>query len=444
MTQQETKPEHGDAMTTRRAILAAALAVSVALLALAIGWQPGGREHAGPTTGLKVVVVGIDGLDWFVSRGLLADGALPAMGSLARRGVTGEVAADLPALPEVGWTSLGRGRGLTDGELARVAGSDGRLYGLVPELAGLVDRAGAKSLTVGWPASWPANGQDGLVVAPYRPAAMVHDTGLPAAILRGDTGACPERLSERVDELIRRNEEVCEDEFRRLIFDGPADSGGWAEHLADARWAFLSDLTAVDIAASMMADEDPDLTLVCLGGLDAVSHRFLAPAMPSFFTDMPEEYREYEDVLENYYRFIDSSIERLRRLTDIDTILIVCSTYGIHPSLDVPGVTGSHASGPPGVLLIKGSGIATPPRALEVTTADLAPTVLAMLGIEIPTDMDGRVVQGTLPAGLLQAHPPSFSGSTDPEALNPSAAELTAADALVSERRGFIRSCTER
>jgi len=422
----------------KRVMLVTVLVAAVVVLAVVIGWQPDGRKPAGPTTGLEVVIVGVDAMDWFVLRTLLTDAQMPATTSLLSRGLSGEMAADRPPVPEVGWTSLGRGRGLSEEELSTVRGVDGRLYGLTPQLARLVDAAGGKTLTVGWPASWPADDEAGLVVAPYRPASAVHETGLPAAILPGDAHACPPAIRERVDELVGRNEEVWQDEFSRLIYDGPEPVGGWREHIDAARWAFLADLTAIDVAASMMADQSPDLMMVCLGGLDVVSHRFLAPAMPSFFNDPPEEYEAYADVLDNYYRFVDSGIERLRRLTDENTIFIVCSTYGIHPSLDVPGATGSHVNGPPGVLILRGARIVQRQKALSLATVDVAPTVLALLGVPIPTDMDGRVVQEALPPGLLQAHPLSYSGTTKGTDGGRSDADLSTADALVRARLEMV------
>ena len=189
-----------------------------------------------------------------------------------------------------------------------------------------------------------------------------------------------------------------------------------------------------------MADEEPDLTMVCFGGLDAIGHRFLAPAMPSFFPNMPPEYERYGSVLTNYFVFIDSCVERLRRLTDENAVFVICSTYGTHPSFDIPAISGSHSSGPPGVLILRGSNIAQRQQALALTGEDVAPTVLALLGLAIPTDMDGRVVQEALPVGLLRDHPLSYSGGTRVEGIDPRPSDLAAADVLVSERLAMLRA----
>ncbi len=431
-------------MTIRRAAVAAVLVASVALLAVVIGWEPGTEAPEGPSTGLKVVVVGVDGMDWFLMRKLLEEGALPSVASILKRGITGEIAAELPTVPENGWTSLARGRGLTEKEIARLSGADGRLFGLRPELAELVARSGGRALAVGWPASWPVGDARGLVVAPYRPEAPVHETGLPAAILKGDALSCPEQLAGRVAGMVARSESAAEDEFRRLIFDGDADESGWREHLLAARWAFASDLTTVDVAAGLMASEEPDLTMVCFGGMDAIGHRFLAPAMPSFFAETPPEYERYESVLRNYFVFIDDCIERLRRLTDEDTVFIICSAYGTHPSLDIPTVSGAHTSGPPGVLILRGERIAQRPRAISIAGEDLTPTILALLGLPIPVDVDGRVLQELLPAGLLGDHPLEYSGSMRPEGVDPAPSDLMAADAAVAGRMSRLRDAMAR
>jgi len=427
-------------VTTRRTILAAALVASVALLIIVIGWEPADRAPSGPSTDLKIVVVGVDGLDWFLMRQFIEDGSLPAISSFLRRGITGEIAADMPLLPETGWTVLGRGRDLTEAERARLAGG-GRLFGRAPELAEVVARSGGKALSVGWPASWPAYGADAMVVAPYRQDAPVHEKGLPAAIMGGDALSCPAEFADRVAAAVARSESECEQEFRRRIFDGDAGGGGWDEHLLAARWAFLSDLTTIEVAAGLLADEEPDLTMVCFGGMDAIGHRFLVSAAPSFFPETPPGHELYESVLRNYFVFIDSCIERLRRLTDEhDTVFIICSTYGTHPSLDIPTISGSHTNAPPGVLIFRGPDVPRRQQALSLSGVDLGPTVLALLGIEIPLDMDGRVLQATLPPAIMRDHPPQYSGSIEPDGVEPAPSALAAADARVSERLSSLRA----
>ena len=429
-------------MTKGRALLLAALAVSVALLVFAITWSPGPPEPAGPDTGLKIIVVGVDGLDWYVVGELLQQNAIPNLGGLMQRGRTGEVAADMPALPSTGWTLLARGRDLTRQERSRLEEEPGvPLRGRVPELARVVESAGGKVVTVGWPATWPADDSAGIVAAPYSPETLSHPFSLPPALLGDGAGqSSTPALAERVGEAVARNRASCEAEFRRYIFDGDAADEQWEEQLLAARWAFLSDLVTADVAASTIAEEEPDVALVCLNGLDAIGHRFVAPAMPDFFPGMPDEYARYSDILENYYRFIDHVIERMRRLTDEQTIFIVCSVYGTHPWFDAPPLSGAHTQGPPGVFVVRGPEISHRSEPVTLSTLDLVPTALAILGMQIPSDLDGRVMTEILPKGLTQHHPLTFGGNTEITTVEPTQQELTDCAALVQERLDFLRS----
>jgi hypothetical protein len=422
-------------MTIVRSVLIAIVAAAVVLLAVVIGWEPGSAPSEGPSTGLKVIVLGIDGADWYVLGKLVDEGRMKSLSALLKRSLTGRIAADTPAVPDVGWTVLGRGMKLTDEELEVVGVGDGQLTGLAPEVADIVALQSGTALSVGWPASWPAGGEGEEVVAAFTYPSPLHATGLPPTLYEdGVDQSQPVGLDVTIQKIVARNEEACEAEFRRTIFDGRAADDMWKEQLLAARWAFLSDMITLDTAASLIASEEPDVALVCLSGLDAVEHRFLGPALPQFFKELPPGSDKYADVLPNYYAFVDRAIERLRRLTDEQTVFIICSVYGIHPDVDTPGMFGSHANEPPGVLIVRGPGISPRPEAIDVATEDVAPTVLALLGLRIPTELQGRVVQEMLPGDLLKAHPPAYSGHVD---IEPS--EARSEDVAVMEGLAEIR-----
>lgn len=415
-------------MRTRTVVLTAVLAASVALLVFAIVRDSDRDQPA--TTGLRVVVIGVDGLDWFLLGKFLEEGSLPTLGTLMSRSRTGEVTADRPVLPCVGWTRLARGTDLSETELSRIRNGAG-LFGVTPELARLVEAAGGRGVSVGWPCSWPAITSGAITVAPYARTAPVHETGLPPAFFRGGVGqASSDDLATRVDEAIERNLGTLDAEFERLIFDGNATTEGWRGNLAAARWAFLSDLVTLDLASALLADEEPDLALIHFWGLDAVGHRFTAPAMPEFFQEIPEGSERYTEVLGNYYRFIDAAVTRLWRLGDERTILVVCSAYGTHASGDIAGASGSHSGGPPGVFIVWGADTPTTQRPLSVSTLDIVPTVLAALGLPIPEDADGRVLVEALPGGLLDSHPLTFAGTLEAESAEPNEADISTMNEL--------------
>lgn len=402
-------------MQTRRAALVAALAACLALLAIVLTWEPAQRVPEGSRTGFRVIIVGIDSFDWYLLSNLKLSEGLQTVTSLAKRSLSGNMEGVRPVLPDVGWASLVRGRPLSEEEVSRLSGPGGRhLTSLVPEMARIVTESGGTALTVGCPGSWPAGTEAGMTIAPCwpEPPREIHGTGLiPALLADGEHQESDSSVALKVAEIVRENEASYSEEFERRILPGhePVDAL-WQEALVVARWAFLSDLINLDVGASLIAEMEPDLSFVYLGGLDAVSHRFLAFATPEFFKGQlpPDALARYRGVLGNYYGFIDSAVNRLYRLKDDRTIFIICSVNGIHPSGGAPGISGAHDRGPPGVLIVRGPDIAPSPTPVDIATVDIAPTILAGLGMPIPNWMDGRILVEAVPRGVLDEHPPSY------------------------------------
>lgn len=427
-------------MNGRRAASIVVLVVAVALLAIAIRWQPKGRVPELPATGIDVILVGIDALDWFLVAQYVEQGKMPTLERLLRSAVRAEVTPTRPTVPEAGWTVVGRGRDLSSEERSRLEeGSDRRLFGIVPDVVRVSHRVDRSAMSIGWPASWPAPSSGPAVAAPYTPDAPSHELSIaPSFFVSGPGQASSRELAARIDTVVARNEDAAAAAFAQEIYDGPPPGDpAWEQHLTAAMWGHLADRIVLDLAGGLIAEEEPDLALVYFGGLDAVEHRFLAPAMPGFFVGVPAP-AEYADVLPNYYRFLDGALKRLLRLADDRTLFIVCSAYGVHPSSDVPTVTGSHAQSPPGVLIVRGPSLGPQDTAPIVTTADLAPTVLAALGVPIPSEMDGRILVGALPQRLLERFPPNYEPTELPPQEPSSTAEPAAADRLVSQRLGRL------
>lgn len=424
-------------MTSRRALILVALGLSVVFLSWVSFWHPRKSGPTAPPTGLHVIVVGVDGMDWFLVADLVEKGKLPAIGRVLRSAVTAEITADRPVLPTVGWTQIGSGRALTESERAAVEGGrDTRLFGVVPALAEEVRDAGGSALVVGWPGAWPVAEGDVPIAAGYTPPAPVHELSLPAAFFAGAPGQASDRaLAAKIDAVVRRGEAGFEPDFEREILGGTkADDPRFAEQAAVARWAYLSDATTLDLACGEIAEKGPDCSLVYLGGLDAVSHRFLAPAMPDYFPGFKSPGKPWSDVLLNYYVFVDAAVERILRISDERTILILCSAYGIHPAPDLEGASGSHENGPPGVFAVWGPHLAQPASALTVSTLDIAPTVLAALGLPVPTDAEGRVLVEALPQGLLEQFPVKSKKPREGREAKPAPVETAVMDAMVEAR----------
>jgi len=87
------------------------------------------------------------------------------------------------------------------------------------------------------------------------------------------------------------------------------------------------------------------------------------------------------------------------------------------PANILPGIGGSHV--PEGILIATGPAI----RGGVVEGArieDLAPTVLHLLGLPMPSDMDGHVLHEILADGWLDSHPLVYDGSARRESIEES------------------------
>jgi predicted AlkP superfamily phosphohydrolase/phosphomutase len=88
--------------------------------------------------------------------------------------------------------------------------------------------------------------------------------------------------------------------------------------------------------------------------------------------------------------------------------------------VDAFGISGSHRMH--GVLIARGDGIRRGVKADGARIVDVAPTILYLLGQEVPDDMDGRVLSEIISKGRLTESPPRIR-SADPQGEG-SAAEM--------------------
>jgi len=76
---------------------------------------------------------------------------------------------------------------------------------------------------------------------------------------------------------------------------------------------------------------------------------------------------------------------------------------------DVIGASGTHSSN--GLFLIRGETVKIGGRLQEVKIHDLAPTVLHLMDLPVPTDMDGRVLLEAMEEEWVKKHPVQYTDS---------------------------------
>jgi predicted AlkP superfamily phosphohydrolase/phosphomutase len=86
-----------------------------------------------------------------------------------------------------------------------------------------------------------------------------------------------------------------------------------------------------------------------------------------------------------------------------------------------------------GILLLAGPSAARG-RTLDAGVADVAPTILYLLGRPVPASLDGRLLEEALDPGLLERRPPEYTSEED-DVLEPRGEGYSAEDERIVEER---------
>ncbi len=400
------------------------LAASVGLPLAARG---GGRLQALPvratmpgipaaafTESARVWLIAIDGASLDIISPAAADGRLPSFGRLLDGGASLHLATLRPTQPAPVWTAVATGKLpakngvrsaatysaatggasidlLPDFCLARALVSAGLLAETTQTstavraqvLWSILSRAGIASTVVRWPLTWPAQPLLGTLVSDQYHRASDISLALDEPGLTYPT------------ELAREFHSQPEGPVVASTPSSPAVPGddypGGAPLSMDRLYVAIADRLEATMPSPFVA--------IRLQGLDTVSHYFLRHALPRAFGDVSEEERrQYGQVLEQYYRYVDGEIGRVIDRLGPSDLLLVVSPFGMQPlspakrllehSLGNASLSGTHERAPDGFLLAYGAHV-RPVRLPRGSVVDVTPTVLYFLDLPVGRDMDG-------------------------------------------------------
>jgi hypothetical protein len=344
-------------------------------------------------TGLRVTLLGIDGLDPALADQLAAQGEMPRLSALRARAARGRLRVEPEQVPAIVWTTIATGRGPEahgiqsmgarrlagmrtpvgpgdEGPFARAMGRAGDLFRLtrsqppssvLRSAKALWNVASEKGLRVGvvnWWATWPADPVNGFVVTDR-------------AFFKLEKGEPPER-------------EVHPPEAFATLAALPRPAGGDRARALDR--------FPVEALEALAKANPPDLQAVYLPGLDITTMQQLGEAAASDLAGLDARLA----AVRAHYAFTDTLIGSLADALGPRDLLVVVADPGRLPR------TGPAA--PHGELLLAG-GPAQASDLGEVTERDVAPTVLHLLGLPRSREMDGRVLEAALDGAFRAAHP---------------------------------------
>jgi predicted AlkP superfamily phosphohydrolase/phosphomutase/4-amino-4-deoxy-L-arabinose transferase-like glycosyltransferase len=418
----------------------------------------------------KVLLVGIDGASFGVMDPLFASGRLPTLAGIAERGVRSVLLSQKPMFSPSIWTTIATGRNRADhgikGFLSPRSEPDRPLLvstadRRVPALWNLAS-AGRRTVgVIGWWVSWPAEPVEGFIVSD-RVAYGRWQSWVGAGAAADFT--YPPGLHERIRGLVIDPVKAPPLAEMEALADFDADERA---ELARAerpipfhgpsalKFGFSEQRSYEEIALALLPERQPDLAMLFLVAVDPVSHTFWHFFRPADFpagVDAADAAR-LGQLIPAMYIHDDAYIAELLNRLSSDTVVIVVSDHGFRSSHKLPGETrtvdygrvgldrvealerpvnvgtsGSHHI--EGVFLAAGGPIrkgATPTTTPSVL--DVAPTVLALLGVAIPAQMPGRVLEEIIDPAFLAANPIRRVASVPSAAPEQRAPDAAAAEA---------------
>jgi hypothetical protein len=390
-----------------------AVAVSGALTLLFVT-APAASVATTPTltvvpTGLRALVLAVDGVDVATLERLRAAGRLPAFDRLLGQAVA-RMPSEADRDPARVWTTIATGQpperhGIRTLESRQVAGVGGRLRPesrigaaiaaatdllrltrpaiasgderLIPTFWEVAARTGLRTAVVHWWATWPAPADAGVVLTDRAILRLEHGGALdgeiaPAAMYDQLRPTWPERRGRAV--------------ARAATLVAPAQTDPVSSAL---RRSAELDATILDLAGDPTLGT-PDLLVVYLPGLDIAQHTLLGSADAAGLA--PSAASERIASLERYYQFLDDSIGRLLDGAPSIGRLVMLVTQ--------PGRLTAPAEG---LLAVSSDAAGTAASNSPVTA--IAPTVLYALGVPIARDLASRPDTQLLAPALVAAHP---------------------------------------
>lgn len=353
----------------------------------------------------KVLLVGWDAADWKIMDKLMDAGLMPAVKKLVDNGVRGRFATLDPPLSPMLWTSMATGvRPFKHGVLGFVE-TDGK-GGIRPISShsrkvnafwNIFTKEGLKSNVVGWWPSNPVESINGAMVSNLfqqeksgRDVIALKDWKIPPGTIY------PEHLTERLAELRVHPEEITGNLIMPFI-----PKAVELNQKEDPRLPIIARFLAHSaslhaVATELMETEEWDITAVYHDALDHFSHGFMKFCAPKMEGLDQEQFELYKDVVNGAYIYHDMMLDRLLKMVDEDTTVILVSDHGFHSDHLRPKFIPNVPSGPAvehapyGVFVAMGPGIKKGEQIFGARVLDLTPTLLTLFDLPVGRDMHGR------------------------------------------------------
>ncbi|HMA18467.1 MAG TPA: alkaline phosphatase family protein, partial [Thermoanaerobaculia bacterium] len=364
------------------------------------------RSPSPPGSGPAVIWLGLDGLDWELLDRLASSGTMPNWKRLTEEGWSAQLASSYPLLSPILWTTAATGvppdvhRVLDFQEVDPATGRKVPISGgsrAVPAVWNLASAAGKRVGVVGWWATHPAEEVNGFFVSD-RASPLLFDSPSLAGV------AFPPGLEKGVEHVMARDGKASHEDLRKYLDPG--------DEKAKTLFRVVGATRVTQRIARDLYDRDrPDLLAMYFEGTDEIGHLFAPYAPPKVDCVSADEFSRYGRVVDTYYSAIDRILGQwMRRAGEDGATLLVSSDHGFKWGADRPCgfASGNWATAafwhrPEGVFAAWGSRVRPSSGRGSAKIVDIAPTVLALLGLRVDRRMTGSALSNAfrdLPASV--------------------------------------------
>ncbi|MEO1172025.1 MAG: alkaline phosphatase family protein [Myxococcota bacterium] len=424
-----------------------------------------------------VVVLGLDAATFDIIDPMVERGELPHLAELMAGGTRAVLESEKPIRSPALWTTLATGQprnvhGIYDfvtgssywpkekrSETSRLVTSDMRRSKALWQYA---SDAGQEVLVVGWLNSWPAEKVNGVMVAPFVALGQYKQTSIKGKIYKDARDQTyPRELFRSLEPVVVSPEQITAAQVREIVEPPPPGSKLFTDipklerYLYTVRWSLASALTNFAIIEDQLKEHD--LVMTFFDGSDTLAHRFWLFREPIGNVErrlvrhgMPksralELKARFGTAVENYYRFIDRRLGRLRQRLPKDATIVLISDHGfgtydneraIHSSTPFDGM---HTLD--GVLIANGPGIKQGARIERLDHYDVVPTLLYRLGLPVPSELPGEVATELFTRGFNESRTHVVSRGTTQRQLDKQKTDVPFEDAEIERLRslGYVK-----
>lgn len=409
----------------------------------------------------KLLLIGWDAADWQLMHPLIDAGRMPNLRRLVERGVIGNLATLQPVLSPILWTSIATGKRAyqhgvhgfveptPDGTALRPTASSTRQC---KALWNILAQAGKRCQALGWYASHPAENINGVCVSQLFHVAP--PTATPENWPPQPRAVFPPELAESLADLRFHPAEVNAQMLLQFI---PAAAqldqrDPEVRRLLAALALRLAECISLHSLTTGLMEEQPwDFCTAYYDTIDRVGHDFMVYHPPRMDTVRHDLFEPLKGVMNAVYEFHDQMLGRLVELAGLEAHVMIVSDHGFHSGASRPTGPGDpsrwHRNF--GMFLLAGPGVRQDATVHGATLLDITPTVLALFGLPVGRDMEGKVLVNAFETPPAIERIDSWESVPDPvydtrerdaASDDPEAAEAAAASMQQLVELGYIEA----